>query len=204
MMQHLETILRNQAAATLKLGPMRRELYAKGELTPELKAYIRLHRLDVPTIEAHAGLIAVCLCKFYGGGNSGESVFQFAADGEPSAVIQALAVDGRSVMDLVAWPLLQPHLAATAVREADVLGPLNMVRRGGRPLHVYRTPLAWLKAGCTGCVVLNQDWAAYWLDHAGGPFVAEDVQHGREIRELLGEKAGRHRVLVPAIKARAA
>lgn len=203
MMQHLETILRKQAAATLRLGPMRRELYARGELTPELKAYTRLHRLDVPAIEAHAGMIAVCLCKFYGG-NSGERVFQFDTDGVPAAVVEALAADGHGVLDLVAWRLDAPDTFATAIREADVLGALHMVRRGGRPLHVFKTPLAWLRAGCDGCVVLNQDWGAYWLDKAVGPFVAEDVHHGFQIREMLGDKAARHRVLVPANKARAA
>ncbi len=57
-----------------------------------------------------------------------------------------------------------------------------MVRRGGRPLTVWRTPEAWLRSGCDGCVVsiiIGQALAG----KAGGPFIVEDVAHGRELRQ---------------------
>jgi hypothetical protein len=69
--------------------------------------------------------------------------------------VEALAADGHGVMDLVAWRLEAPDTFATAIREADMLGAWNMVRRGGRPLHVHRTPQRWLRGGCQGVVVLN-------------------------------------------------
>jgi hypothetical protein len=77
-----------------------------------------------------------------------------------------------------------------------------MIQRGGRPLVIHRTPLAWLKAGGEGCCLLKPG-ARHWLRRAGGPFVAQDVEHGREIRDLLGPEASRHRILVPT-EARAA
>ena len=78
-----------------------------------------------------------------------------------------------------------------------------MVQRGGMPLVIHRTPLDWLKAGCQGCVALKPA-ARHWLLKAGGPFIVEDVEHGRELRQLLGLDAGRHRILVPKHEARAA
>ena len=198
-----EKYLKQKSLAILKLGPIRRELYASGEWTPEALAYTRRHRLDLPTIQAHAGIFAVCLCRFYGGDN-GEGLFQFDADGVPAALVEALAADGHSVLDLVAWRLDAPDTYATAIHNADMLGAWHMLCRGGRPLHVHRTPINWLRAGCEGCVVLNPDWGDHWLQTAGGPFIAEDVHHGRKLREMLGDKASRHSIFVRRSEVRVA
>lgn len=181
---------------------MRRELYRRGEWTPDAEAYSKELRLDRRTVEAHAGIFAVCLLKFYGS-NTGESIFDFDPSGIPSAVIEAFAFDGHTVIDLIAWPLHAPGHYASAVREADMLGITNMLKRGGVPLVVHRTPEQWLASGCEGCVVINHEWGGYWLNRAGGPFVARDIAHGREIRDALGRDAARHRIMVPE-KARAA
>ena len=71
---------------------------------------------------------------------------------------------------------------------------------------IYRTPLEWLQAGGEGCVMLKPESpaACQWLARAGGPFVAQDIEHGREIRAMLGPVAARHRILVPQAEARAA
>jgi len=191
------------AAATLRLGPMRRQFYDLGEWTPDARDYARRHRLDLDLVRAHAGHFAVMLCKFFRN-NDGSRVFQFAPDGVPAAVIEALGGDGHSVVDLVAWPTEAPWQFATAIEEADVLGAWQMLQRGGAPLAVFDTPLAWLKAGCTDCVPISPDWSGYWLDRAGGPFVAQSVDGGRAVRDLLGPRAVRHRILVARQTARAA
>lgn len=174
----------------------RRQFYDAAEPVPELARYLHQYRIDQTAVHAHAGVLAICLGKVFGG-NSGDRVFQFDPDGIPIAVLEALASDGLRVVDLVAWPLHRPEEFATAVREADMLGAWHMLRPAGKPLHVYRTPLSWAKAGCEGCVPVNREWAPYWLDRAGGPFVFEDIEHAEEIKELMGLRARGHRFLVP-------
>lgn len=190
-----------------RLAFMRQEALRVTGWTPELAAYLRKHRIDDRDAHAHAGGINVALVKFLGD-NSGDSRFAFDIDGQPAVVIEAILFGHARepfVADLVAWPINDPDTFATAMGAndgADVLGPQNMIQRGGAPLTVHRTPLAWLKAGCEGCVPLKRG-ARHWLHRAGGPFIAEDTDHGRELRQLLGANAMRHRILVPE-KARAA
>ena len=176
---------------------------ALAEPVPEFIAYARRPWFDFGTIAAHAGVLGLCLCKFFGS-NSGEIVFEFDRDGVQSVVIEALAADGHSVIDLIAWPINAPWQFASAVREADMLGAWNMVRRGGQSLRVHRTPEDWLAARCIGCVPINLEWAGHWLHRAGGPFIATDIDHGREVRELLGRHAHQHQIRVPRESMRAA
>ena len=188
---------------TSRLAFMRNESLRVAGPTPELFQYIRKHRLDVATVSAHAGYINIALAAFMA------DTFLFDSDGEPAVVIEALLFDHEReefTADLVAWPLSDPWAFATAMGDRDgaaILGPVNMVKRGGQPLAVHRTPLDWLKAECTGCVALKPA-AGEWLLKAGGPFIVEDVEHGRELRQLLGPDAMRHRILIPHHQARAA
>ena len=180
-----------------------RESLRVGGWTPELRDYLKRHRLNLAEVTAHAGFLNVVLVQFWTG-NDGDQSFTFNPDGEPTAVIEALLFDWNRepyTADLVAWPLRAPDQFTTAMGlndGADVLGPVNMVQRGGAPLKVYRTPLAWLKAGCDGCCPLKPG-SRHWLRRAGGPFAVEDVDHGLELRKLLGSDA-RERILVPAMR----
>lgn len=179
----------------MRLQKMCAQLYTIGEPCPELFTYIKVHALDLPTIQALTGIMAVCLCRFDGDGERPSS-FTFAEDGVASVVIEVLGADGATVIDLVAWPLHAPDCFALAIGEADMLGIWNMISRGGLPLPVHHTPHDWLVAGCQGCVPLNMQWAGHWLDKAGGPFVSQDLEHGREVRDLLGAAAAKHSILV--------
>ncbi len=185
-----------------RLRYMRTEALRVGGFTPEMRQYLKRHNLSLATCIAHAGWLNVALVKFWRG-NDGDEAFVFDPDGIPAVVIEAILFDPRRdpvCADLVAWPLNHPEVFATAMGlndGADVLGPQNMIWRRGAPLKVWRTPLRWLQSGCDGCVLLTPG-GRHWLRKAGGPFVAEDVEHGREIRDLLGRDAARHRILVPA------
>jgi hypothetical protein len=186
---------------------MRREALRVGGWTPELRNYLRRHRINLEDCNAHAGYFNIALVKFWTG-NDGDQAFSFDCDGQPAAVIEAVLYDSRLepfTADLVAWPIDDPGQFSTAMGVndgADVLAPQNMVQRGGKPLRIHRTPLKWLQAGCDGCVLLKSG-ARHWLRRAGGPYACEDVAHGHDIRDMLGADAKRHKILVPQI-ARAA
>lgn len=194
-----------------RLANMAREVSRVGGYSPELRNYLKSQHLDLTDVAAHAGFLTVALAKFYGG-NVGDHTFVIDQDGEPAAIIEALAFDRdreQVTADYVAWPLTDPYAYATALGlddGADVLGPQNMVQRCGKPLVVHRTPLEWLQAGGEGCVMLKPESpeACQWLARAGGPFIAQDIAHGHEIRAMLGPVAHRHRILVPQGEARAA
>lgn len=131
---------------------------------PERQKYARRHNLDLELIETRAGGLQVCLCHFVEASNEdGLPRFYPCPDGEPSALIEVLDDDAVTVLDYLAWTLNDPEVFATAVGNADLLGGPNMRDRLGEPLEIHRTPLAWLKAGGRGCVVLNPEFAGYWF-----------------------------------------
>ena len=187
---------RRRAGVVKRLAPLLEHLYAVAGPSPELAGFLKRHNINQRNAEAYCGVLTVALAKFFSD-NQAERVFVFDPDGIPAVVIEGYEADAYSPMDLIAWPLFQPHLFAVAIREADMLGAWKMVRRNGAPLYVYKTPLDWLKASCNGCVPINRSWAGHWLDRADGPFIVQDMQHGREIREMLGFASKRHKVLAP-------
>ncbi len=184
------------AATHSKLILARREFYLRGEWTPEAKLYQKQCGYDTLTALAHAGLVAVCMVSFFHS-NTGPSIFEFDPEGTPSVVIEVLGEDGETVIDLASWPMHQPDQFATATREADMLGIINMRKRGSMPLRVHRTPHDWLASNCEGCVPVNEKWAGHWLNLAGGPFIADDQAHGLEIKAMLGRHASKHTILIP-------
>ena len=183
-----------------KLHTMQKELYARADWVangvsepPERIAYVKKHTLTLDEIEAHAGLFGVCLCVFPGLSNStGLPSFYFCPDGVPSALVEVLDEDGVTVLDLLAWPLAEPADFATAVGNADIVGAANMRSTTRHPFHqpllVHRTPLDWLKNTCRGCVIVNAEHAGHWLRKCNRQILAEDLEHGRELKEILQKK----------------
>jgi hypothetical protein len=183
-----------------KLHAMQRELYARADWIangvsepPERIAYVTQHNLKLDEIGAHAGLFGVCLCIFPGVSNtSGLPSFYFCPDGVPSAVVEVLDDDGRTILDLLAWPLSEPAAFATAIGNADLVGATTMRNtvnhRFKQPLLVHRTPSGWVMAGCRGCVIVNPEYAGYWLRKCNRQILAEDLEHGRELKQILQRK----------------
>ena len=127
--------------------------------------------------------------------------FDFANDGEPAAVIQAIGPDGCEVVDFVAWALSDPSVFGTACGRAAVLG-VDQIQNpatyhAGQPLAVHRTPLAWLQAQCRGVVILNARTAPMHLVEALGPIAGDDVEHAREIAKLMHGLGPRRNILAP-------
>jgi hypothetical protein len=64
-------------------------------------------------------------------------------------------------------------------------------------LLIHRTPLAWLKAGCLGAVILNRLTAPIWLGAAMGPIAGENLEHARELARLLHPHVSPRRIIAP-------
>jgi hypothetical protein len=101
----------------------------------------------------------------------------------------------------VAWPLYgnDRQAFATYRQEADLLGiPVALMnRKSKQPLSLHGSPESWLCSGFEGAVVLNPRWGGYWLNKLQGPFVCEDIQHGREIASMLMPFGKQNQVMVP-------
>lgn len=190
----------NFRANTLPVQTARHELllefYEVGDAAPGRFEYMQEHGLSWDTIDAHAGTLIFRHVQFLP-----DRRFDFADPGPVAAVIEVLAEDGVTSVDLVAWPIDDPKLFATALGNARALG-LWQARNpatyyGGWPLRIWRTPLAWLRNGCRGAVVLEPGSASCRLAAAPGLIAAEDLTHGRELARLLHPYFDPARILVP-------
>jgi hypothetical protein len=103
--------------------------------------------------------------------------------GDFAYVFACQTVDG--VSDLAAW---QPSSGRLMLRRGLVglLGQRQAEEAhddiAARPVRVWRTPLAWLRAGRSGCVVINPEIAAHIL--GGLPVGAEDESHAHALSAL--------------------
>ncbi len=178
------------------LQEIRAEFYEWADSSADWLDYVRDHGLDLVAITAQAGVLAVCPVVFLPQGR-----FDFAEDGAPAAVLEAFDADGETSLDLVAWPLHDPATFATALGRAGGLGLWQVnnpaTYHGGRPLPVWRTPLAWLQARCHGAVVLDPLSAPGWLASAPGLIAGEDIAHARELARLLHPYVDPSRIVAP-------
>lgn len=109
--------------------------------------------------------------------------------GQPVWVEQPTAyhyVENPILEDIIAWQPAQPdiwyfHRGETGL----ILGEENLVyaQLAGEKAVLHRTPLDWLKAGRTGCVILDQHGLHRLLDVT--EIVCADVKHGMEVKEKL-------------------
>ena len=188
-----------------KLSWMRQQLYQMAEPCAEWWSFIHQNKIDPAALEPHCGTIGVALCKSLETSN-GDTLFEFSSKGIPCVVIEAICFRRECgninpyTADLVAWPLQAPNSFATALgtgEGCELLGAWSACSTDRSSLKIHRTPLAWLKAGCEGCVVLKQEGGGFWLNKAWGPFVCEDAEHAHEVSELLGGNAIRHEIFFP-------
>ena len=91
------------------------------------------------------------------------------------------------LVDLVAWRLRDPERWWFRRGEpALMLGRDNLEVAAWleSPIKVFRTPLGWLRNGCRGVVLINRNGlesAFIGVRHLD----AEDLEHGRELRDWL-------------------
>ncbi|MDX7950492.1 hypothetical protein P7D22_04770 [Lichenihabitans sp. Uapishka_5] len=119
-----------------------------------------------------------------------------------AAWCEALAEDAETVLDVVAWPVEQPAHWWTLSGFAPALGMAHAINGAtysfGGALHLHRTPLAWLQAGCNGAVILDPSVGARWLLDLPAPRIAaEDDAHACEIMRARQALTERQTIVVP-------
>ncbi len=88
------------------------------------------------------------------------------------------------IIDLVAWLPDRPQVFGVLEGRAWALGEPALSPNRMTAVPVVRTPLAWLQHGGDALLILDRKRA--WLELMHGPaLIAEDVQHGRELREIV-------------------
>src|SRR5262245_29377919 len=92
----------------MELLRARQQLYRRADWTKATAAYVAENGIDLEAANNHAGLLALCRCKFHGNG-----YFDFDDGGDMSAVIEVLAEDDETVIDFCCWPLDEPESFAT-------------------------------------------------------------------------------------------
>lgn len=172
----------------------------------QLRDFFAHEALDLRLVEAFAGSLTLARCTF----SPPPRRFHLDPDAKLAAVIDVLEVeDGeRWRADLLAWPIDRPSEFATAVGRADLLGADRIENPssylGGRPLQVHRTPLAWLRAGCQGVVVLDERRGGVRLAAALGNLAGEDEEHARQIVRMTAGMLSPRRIVFPRASASAA
>jgi hypothetical protein len=96
-------------------------------------------------------------------------------------------VRAGELVDLVAWHPRHPHRWALRTGAAEWLGAIEPQYLDPEPVPVWRSPLAWLRVGCVGLVMLSPDPPAAYrvLSGCRGGIVAEDPQHAAALRATL-------------------
>lgn len=194
---------------TLEAAEWRVDLLERSDPNEDWFAYVRSAGLDVRSIYAHAGLLAVTHIRVLAGGR-----FDWATTddegAELGAVIEVIEIEGGEAVtvDLVAWSTTEPSRFGTAMGRASLLGGANVANPAtyfaGKRLHVHRTPLAWARAECAGVVMLDRVRGLPRLAEAAGELMAEDVAHGRQLMRGLGAMFDPERIFVPASSVRGA
>ena len=130
------------------LQTLRADLYEQRPATRDDVTAWRQFGLDHCTIEAHCGILVIANVTYYSRGgfdlDAGDASVK-------SAVIEVLAEDGETVVDIVAWPINAPQMFTSALGIADVLGAAQIENPAtyfaDAPIQAHRTPAGWLRAG---------------------------------------------------------
>jgi len=162
--------------------------------------YIEAHDLDIATIDRFAGSLTVTeIVKLphrrfaLPDGHGAETV--------TAAVVEALASDGRTPMDLCAWSLGDPRDIRTLYGQCAVLGLSQAFDAStyifDEPLVIHKTAQDWLRAGCDGACIITPRLAARTLMDVPGPIAAQDAGHAAALRKMIQAPAERVKIVIP-------
>jgi hypothetical protein len=162
--------------------------------------WLRSRSIDPDHVNNVAGLTIETEIKALPGG-----IFSFSEYGFPAFVITAHDRDAETPVDFLAWTRDKPSRVYRYFGYADALGvdqlynPTSYFEGDG--LMIRRTPMDWLSAGCTGCVILDYNEFAHRLRALDIPqcrLVGESVIHARQISNALTPLPDNVRIFVPA------
>jgi len=108
-------------------------------------------------------------------------------DVTPESPDPEICVRRGAIVDLVAWDPRTPREWALRTGLADWLGCAGPQFLDPKPVRVWRSILAWFRAGCRGVVPLNRDPAVVYRLVMGFPggIIPEDAMHADELRRML-------------------
>jgi hypothetical protein len=102
----------------------------------------------------------------------------------PESSIQTY-IDLPYLVDLLAWHPRHPARWALRVGAAEWLGFVEPQLLDPDPVIVRRWPYNWLRASCTGLVLLSREGAsAYRVLSSVRAILAEDTAHAAELRQI--------------------
>lgn len=178
-----------------------RDFYTYSEPDPLCWHTLEDWGVDFALVDSLTGPIVLHSTTFLEGGG-----FEFTELGESAFVHPVTADDGETEIDLIAWAARDPSVFGTLLHQASLLGADRVLNPasyyGEKPCPLWRTPLAWLQAGCEGGCVLAAIPAATVLARAPGLLAAENTAHGREL--VNGGALPEHKIVVPVDKIRRA
>lgn len=176
----------------LELIQLRSEFERRGWPTESYCKYMRwsgLNKVD-REISAHGAMPIITDVIWHP--HMGRDCFTFAPQGplvagDAAVVFEVIGEDGETVVDMCAWSVEDPWRFATALRRADIAGEywITAGARENDVLRVHRTPLAWMKSGCDGVVILERDFDAQKFTQWWGKIAGEDERHARELAQVL-------------------
>lgn len=181
------------------------EFYSRAWATPAYCDYVNREGLDVDRMHdfvSATGVIPIIDC--------GRGRFEFGTMGvDPLGfVCEAYGPDGETTIDLVAWLLDNPGKVLSMFGRAAWLGawaawnPATYTM--GKALDVHKTPLDWLKTGCSGAAVVTPRLVAREMMDLPGPIAARDGAHGRHLLALAQSTFDPNRIVVPRSRRSAA
>lgn len=187
---------------------------ARDALTPEHRK--RLRGLTVPSIVLDVwGLIGVTKIDVEGDqfilDPHGREVFVVALRADPSAPADIDHPHPREAIllgdcvDLIAFDPDRPEWFATMTGAAPTLGFAMFGDK--EPTQVWRGPLGWLQSKCQGIVPLTRDQVelrAILHRLPVGGIVAEDLEHGRQLRDLFARPRPAPSIFMPRLRTVAA
>ena len=120
----------------------------------------------------------------------GGRFFEFHPDGEPYIIVAVIDVD--ELVDLLAFDPSKPEKwwyrqGGERLLDGDALGDQLL----GKPLHIFRSPLSWLKGRCAGVVIFDIERAFFDLRTAPNGIIGEDDTHTEELRRMMTDTAVR-------------
>ena len=123
----------------------------------------------------------------------------------PEAADPAEVICDGWIVDLVAFHPDHPARWALRTGAAEWLGSIEPQYLDPEPVPMWRTPLAWLQAGCRGLVLLSKERESHYrILSSLGEIVAEDHQHATELRQHLGRPWPMPKVMTGTREARRA